>query len=286
MWRTTRDVLMILVIMGSAMVTARAQEENDDTMPGWTNATELSLVVATGNAQAETLGFRNLYEYRWSRADLTWETGWVRAASLDGTRKAVAESGSGFEVVEPPTTIDSQRLYSKFSFRQEIAGPIYWFTNFDSVRDEPSNINRQFVGAGGFGTRWGQGTDLRMRTEYGISYTSEDLALEGENSFAGYRLAYALNAGVTSVVTVDSELTLDGSFDQGDDIRTDWLNGVTVSLTSRIALRSSVRLLFRNIPALEEIDLVTPLLDVVIGSVEVPKGKLDASFTTSLVVTF
>ncbi len=285
--RWTRDVLMTLAIMGAAMVPMRAQEAAE-TQPAraWTNATELSLVVASGNAQAESIGFRNVYEYRWSDATLTWEKGWVRAASLDGDRVAVAEPGGGFAVVDPQPEIDSQRLYSKLGFRHEISGPHFWFANYDSVRDEPLNITRQLVGAGGFGTEWADRDALRFRTEYGVSVTSEALELEGADAFGGYRLAYALNAGVTRTLTVDSELTFDGSFDQRDDIRSDWLNGVTVSLSARIALRSSIRLLFRNRPALEAINLVTPSRDAVIGTVEIPKGKLDTSFTTSLVINF
>ncbi len=56
--RRTRDVLMTLAIMGTAMVPMRAQEEAE-TQPAraWTNATELSLVVASGNAQADRSAF-------------------------------------------------------------------------------------------------------------------------------------------------------------------------------------------------------------------------------------
>lgn len=280
---TTAAVVLAVMAGGSAL--AQEQEE-EEISRAWTNDTELSLVVASGNSQANTLGFRNVYEYRWTGANLTWETGWVRAASRDGDRVAVARPGDLVEIVEPTIEIDSQRFYSKLGFRQEIDGRHYWFTNFDSARDEPSNIRRQFIGAGGFGTQWADRDGLRFRTEYGISVTREDLDLEGESSFGGYRLAYALNGGVTSSLTTDSELTFDGSFEEQDDVRTDWLNGVSVSISDQIALRSSVRLLFRNIPALEALALVTPVVGVVIGTVEVPKKQLDATFTTSLVITF
>ena len=84
---------------------------------------------------------------------------------------------------------------------------------------------------------------------------------------------------------INSELTVDGSFQTAEDIRMDWLNGVSVAVNSRIALKTSVRLLFRNIPALEAIDLQTAV-GLMIGTVEIPKDKLDVNFTTSLVVTF
>ena len=286
--RTLRVTLTATAVAGVLMmgVTAPAQAQDDEPSRAWSNGTELSLVVVSGNSQANTLGFRNVYERRWTRATVTWETGWVRAASRDGDRFAVMQPGGKIEIVEPAIEVDSQRFHSKLGFRQEIDGRHYWFTNFDSVRDEPSNINHLFVGAGGVGTQWADGDRLRFRTEYGVSYSDEALVLEGQNSFAGYRLAYALNAGLASAVTVDSELTFDGSFEASDDVRMDWLNGVTVSLSEQVALRSSIRLLFRNTPALQEIDLEAPQLGGVIGTVEIPKKQLDTSFTTSLVITF
>ena len=103
--------------------------------------------------------------------------------------------------------------------------------------------------------------------------------------FGGYRLFYGLRTLVAEGTTFDSELTTDGSFNTGDDIRADWLNGVGVAINSRMALKSSVRILFRNLPALEALDLLTPL-GIVVGTVDVPKDKVDTNLTTSLVITF
>ena len=56
---------------------------------GTSNSTELGLVVTTGNSRATSVGFRNVYLYRWTNRELGWETGWLRAASRDGDRFAV-----------------------------------------------------------------------------------------------------------------------------------------------------------------------------------------------------
>jgi hypothetical protein len=190
-----------------------------------------------------------------------------------------------FDIVEPDTAVDSHRLFSKLGYQRQISARTDWFANFDAVRDEPSNINRQFVFAGGLGTTWRKTDQLTFRTAYGISYTDEDLVVEGSRRFAGYRLYYGLKSKLTSTTQFDSELTTDGSFDEGDDIRFDWLNGVGVAINSRLALKSSVRVLFRNLPALEALDLRAPD-GLAIGLVEVPKQKTDTVLTTSLVITF
>lgn len=251
---------------------------------GPSNSTEMGLVIATGNARSTTIGLRNVYIYRWPNAELGWEAGWLRAVSRDGDPFAVG-TPTAFDVVEPETEVDSHRLFSKLRYQRQLSTRNDWFANFDAVRDEPSNINRQFVLAGGLGTTWHKTDRLTFRTAYGVSYTDEDLVVEGANRFAGYRLYYGLKGALTATTRAESELTADGSFETGDDIRTDWLNGLSVAINSRMALKASVRLLFRNIPALQTLDLQSPE-GILVGSVDVPKKKVDTNVTTSLVITF
>lgn len=251
---------------------------------GPANSAELGMVIATGNARSTSVGLRNVYTYRWPNALLRWESGWLRAVSRDGDRFAV-ETASGFDIIEPDTEVDSHRLFSKLHYQRQVSPRTDWFADFDAVRDEPSNINRQFVVAGGLGTTWTKTDRLTFRTAYGVSYTDEDLVVEGANRFAGYRLYYGLKALLTPATAAESELTFDGSFENGDDFRTDWLNSISVAMNTRVALKSSVRLLFRNVPALEALDLRNAA-GLTIGTVNVEKHKVDTNFTTSLVIAF
>ena len=83
-----------------------------------------------------------------------------------------------------------------------------------------------------------------FRTAYGLSYTDEDLVVEGPNR------------------TASASRSIRG-----------W------------RLKSSVRVLFRNLPAVEALQLRTAG-GVPIGIIDVPKEKVDTNITTSLVVTF
>jgi hypothetical protein len=283
--RSIRRWLLFALVTGVAWPAAGQTAAPAEPKLGPSNSTELGLVVATGNARSTTVGLRNLYGYRWANAELKWESGWLRAESRDGDRYAV-QSGGGFDVVEPGTAVDSSRLFSKLGYQRQLSTRTDWFANFDAVRDEPSNINRQFVLAGGLGTTWRKTDRLTFRTAYGFSYTDEDLVVEGENRFGGYRLSYSLKSMFTATARLESELTADGSFDTADDIRLDWLNGVSVAINSRMALKSSVRVLFRNLPALEVLALRSSTDGPVVGQVEVLKGRVDTNLTTSLVITF
>ena len=251
---------------------------------GPSNNTELGLVLTTGNSRSTSVGLRNLYLYRWSGAELRWESGWLRVASRDGDRFAVG-TPVDFEVQEPGTALDSQRLFSKLGYQRQLSTRSDWFANFDAVRDEPANILHQLVLAGGLGTTWRKTDTFVFRTAYGVTYTDENLRVTGSNRFGGYRLYYGLRTPVAPTSTFESELTADGSFDTGDDIRTDWLNGLSVTMNSRLALKASVRMLFRNVPALETLDLESPA-GLPIGTIEVSKDKVDLSITSSVVMTF
>jgi len=287
----TRISRLLLFVAGiTVAVTASSQAQPAPAKPpeppklGPSNSTELGLIMATGNARATSLGLRNVYTYRWTDAELGWEGGWLRAASRKGDRYGV-DTGQGIDIVDPETQVDIERLFSKLRYQRQVNARTDWFGNFDAVRDEPANINSQFVLAGGLGTTWSKTDRLTFRTAYGISYTDEDLVVEGAHRFAGYRLSYALKSLLAKATTLQSELTGDGSFDMADDIRADWLNGVTVAINSKLALKSSVRLLFRNVPALESLQLRTPA-GAVVGTFDMPKKKVDTNLTTSLVITF
>jgi len=281
-----RTLVQVLGPLGLIFLAATPTfAQSGDHPLGPSNSTELGLVVATGNAKANTIGLRNVYRYRWPVADMTWESGWVRASSRDGDRVAVARATGGFDVVDPPIALDSQRLFTKVKYTRRIQGRHDWFTSVDASRDEPSNISRQVVIAGGLGTVWIDRDDLTFKTSYGVTYTDEDLVVEGVRRFGGYRICDGLEVDPAEAATVQSELTLDGSVETVENVRADWLNGISVDLNATIALKSGFRVLFRNVPALEAIDLRSPD-GVVIGEVDVPKRQFDTSFTTSLVFTF
>jgi putative salt-induced outer membrane protein YdiY len=277
-------VMLLAILVAGTAFAQTPQAPPEKPKLGHSNNTELGIVVAAGNAKSTSVGLRDVYIYRWTNAEFGLEGGWLRATSRDGDRYAI-EQGTGFEIAEPATAVDSHRLFSKLRYQRQMSPRLDWFSNFDAVRDEPANINRQFVLAAGLGTTWRKSEQLTFRTGYGISYTDEALVVEGANRFAGYRLQYGLKAALTSNTSMESELTGDGSFETGDDIRTDWLNAVSVAVNSRVALKAGIRMLFRNLPALETLSLETPN-GINVGTVDVPKEKVDLNFTTSLVITF
>jgi len=282
---TRLSFFVIATLLSVALASpALAQDDpQEEPQRKWSNGAELSWVVATGNANTNSLGLRNVYEYKREASSFYWESGWVRASSADA-RFAVGTEDD-FDIVTPESELDNNRLFSKLRYQRDLNARLYGYGSWDAARDEPSNIKRQFILSGGLGNTWIDSDQIAFRTNYGIAYTLEDLDLEGENDFVGYRLFYKLSVQLVESTRVDSELTFDGSFETGNDIRTDWYNAATVAISETVALKAGIRLLYRNIPALEDIDLETED-GLVIGEVLIPKLKLDTNFATSLVINF
>ncbi len=262
-------------------VPAHAQEEEREL--GWTNSTELGFVLTSGNSNTTNFNVRNVFAYDWEQADLDWEFGVLRASS--GDDRFALGTEDDFELIDPDTEPDNNRIYSTARYLRNINSRFFWYVRGFAERDEPADIDYRFTPSVGAGNTWADTEQLKFLTGYGLSYTTESLTLEGEHSFAGYQLFYNLLLAASASTNVESILTFDGSFDDGSNFRFDWLNGVGVAMTDMIALKASLRLVYRNSPALEEIDLRNAL-GVVTGVVIVPKEKLDTAFTTSLVIGF
>lgn len=279
---TTRLMIIVLTLTAglAAALPARAQEEQQ---LGWKNSTELGMVVTSGNSNTTNFNVRNLFTYDRERADIDWEFGYLRATS-DDDRYAVG-SENDFEVLRPEREPDNNRLFTNFRYLRSINERFFWYGRLFAEKDQPADIDYRFTPSAGAGNTWAKTAALTFRTGYGVSYTAESLALEGESDFAGYQLFSNLAWQALASTGVESNLTFDGAFDDGDNFRFDWYNGASVAINERIALKASVRFVYRNQPALEEIDLENPA-GIVIGAVVVPKDKLDTSFTTSLVINF
>ena len=281
-----RAIALVAALSFLAVPFAASAQDDEERPLGWKNSTELGWVLTSGNSNTSNFNVRNLFAYDWEQADLDWEFGYLRASS-DDDRFAVGLPGN-FEIVRPDRDPDNDRLFTNIRYLRNLNERFFWYSRFEAVRDQPADIEHRYTPSVGAGNTWADREDLTFLTGYGISYTDEELTLDGSSDYAGYQLFYNLRVQATTTTSVESSLVFDGSFEDGSNYRFDWYNSAGVSVSDNIALKAAIRLVYRNDPALEEIDLIArPAgLGVVIGTVTVPKDKLDTSFTTSLVVNF
>ena len=96
---------------------------------------------------------------------------------------------------------------------------------------------------------------------------------------------YAFDACESENTKFESDAVFDFNLDNTDDIRMNWFGALPVSLNSRLELKPSLRVMWRNDPALEKL----PLFDTggtQIGDVTTPLNEWDTIFMLALVVKF
>ena len=106
------------------------------------------------------------------------------------------------------------------------------------------------------------------------------------DTFVGFRFSWDYRAGLGTSTVYENKLILNENLDETDDLRIDFLNAVSVSMSSKLALKVSLRILFDNEPAFEEIDLFDMPGGTMTGTVPVQLDEVDTYLTVSLVVDF
>ena len=123
-----------------------------------------------------------------------------------------------------------------------------------------------------------------------MTYTRQDDVFQGpgsDDSFAGLQLGWETWRGIGEHSKLGNDLVLDWNLEDTGDWRADLTTWLSVSMTSRLAVKLSYRLLFDAQPAAEAIDLFDPAdLATPIGSVPVELDELDGTFTAALTLTF
>jgi putative salt-induced outer membrane protein YdiY len=300
------------------------EEEGEKEKPPspWTNSTELSLVVAKGNADATTIGFKDTFEYKAKRGNTRVKVDSLRSDTSDDPYLLV-EPGIIFEPGEVPTSFatievrpdaepDVERYFVEGRYEGNLPKKATWNTGASWDRNEDAGIINRYIAFGGLGHTWRDRDDLTFRTTYGLSYTDREEDIqdpERESRFLGVRLTSDFKDKWGASTTYDNDFTFNISVKDYQDFNIDWTQGVSVSMGKHLSLKVSLQFLYSGEPALEEVDVIArvELIDpdgipgngdeyfitVDTGGIEITTGEdtlrkepLDTTFRTSLQITF
>jgi hypothetical protein len=108
---------------------------------------------------------------------------------------------------------------------------------------------------------------------------------DASSDFPGVRAGWEYWRQLTASTEFESVLTGDLNLEETDDVRADFLNSLTVSMSDVLALEPSLQVLWRNRPSLTEVDLFTTGGAPLGQTVLTPLDKTDLLFRLALVVT-
>lgn len=263
---------------------ALAQEETDQ---GWAFTAEVSGVWTAGNSESNTLGLAGTLRREWARSLIKFEAGAIRTESGTTTRTAVG-TVDDFEVVkETVRAKTAENYYLRGKYDYKISERFFALAGVDWLRNTFAGIDSRLLLAVGAGNIWLDGERSRLTTDYAVTYSFQEDVVDNpslKSDFPGLRLAYDLWWQITASTEFESKLTGDLNLDTTDDVRLDFTNSLPISISSKLAFKPSLQLLWRNDPALKDVDLETPAGEPTGETVPVPLEKLDSFFTVALVV--
>lgn len=276
-------IAFVLLLGGTALA------QDDGAERRWSFTAEFSTVSTIGNSESRTLGLATAFGYTWPHSRIKIEAGGIRSESSLKTRSAVGTSPDDFVLEETKKTeTTAEAYYARGRYDHNVSDRFFLFGGADWLRNTFAGIEGRFLFAAGAGTTWADGERVRLKTDYSVTYTFQQDVIDNpfiRTAFPGVRLAYDFRWKLTGSSELESKLITDWNLDNTDDLRFDFYNALPIAISSKLAFKPALQLLWRNDPSLTEVDLVTPDGNPTGQAVLVPLEKLDSFFTVALVLT-
>jgi putative salt-induced outer membrane protein YdiY len=300
MYGLRRNLGVMALVLGALGVHAPNLEAQDDKELGWFFTTEFTAVWTAGNSVTNTFGLDAKVRRAWDRTELTLSGGGIRSENTKRTRTAVG-TPDNFNVTE---TTDREKTAESFYARgrldYSISPKFFTFSGADWQRNTFAGVDSRTLFALGAGNTWVESALVKFKSDYSFTYTFQQDVVENpffKTSFPGVRLQFDLAWKPTGSTEFTSDFIGDWMFskdadapandlEEGQDLRVDFTNALSVAISSKLALKPSWQILWRNDPALTEVPLFDTGGTDTGETVLVPLQRLDSVFKLALVVNF
>jgi len=256
----------------------------------WTDSAEFSYVSTAGNSETSTFGLKDTLGRVWDRSSFELKLGGIRSEATTITRTAVGPSATNFSVVETSrSALTAENYFVSGRYDRKVSDRFFWYGGAGWDRNRFAGIENRTIGAAGAGNIWRDTDRAKFRTDYALTYTKqEDLVASPElkDTFGGVRVTSKFEHKAGEVATFHNDVILDEDLRQTERWRGDMTNALSVTMSSHLALKVSLKWLYEHKPAFQSVELDNPLGTPTGLNVPVELKSLDTIFTSSLVVNF
>lgn len=252
----------------------------------WANNTELSFVSTSGNASSSTLGLKSAFVGSADVNTFKLELGGIRGETTFRSLTATG-TASDFTVVEATDSELTAESYFARTRYDRSFGTAYGFGGAGWDRNTFAGIQNRYALVAGVGNAWVDTETSRFKTDLGATYTiQKDVspAPGADDGFGGLRFSVDAMRQLTSTTQFTSVLVADENIEDTDDFRADWVNSLSVAMSDRLALKTSLQLLFDNKPSLLSVPLVDGGGSPTGTTVFTPSDQVDSVVTLTLVI--
>ena len=285
MFRVFARSLLVLVTLGTGVPRSMAGQETVP-LPRWTDRAELSFVLTSGNSESNSFGARNKLTRQYDNSTLSLDAGGIRVESGSITRTAVGTSQTDFTISEHiDRETAAENYFAELRFDHDLSDRTYAYTSGGWTRNRFAGVDNRWTGAAGLGISFTTNDRAAFDVDFGVTVAREDRVIGTTETFGGLRLTWHYRMRVTETAEFTSQLVVDESLSDTEDLRADFDNSIGVTISSVLALKTGLKLLFDNQPALERVDLFATPGGTMIGTVLTPFKEMDTQITVSLVIS-
>lgn len=278
---------LVIAFLLSLLPVGVAAQEADPAQ--WRNTTELSFLMSGGNASASTAGLRNMLRRRQDGSELRLDVSGMRTDAVRVRRFAVGTGPDDFRVEEER---DRERTAERYAvegrYDRDVRDHAFAFAGAGWTRNTFAGFNHRTVAFSGAGARWDRDGDWELKLGLALTYTVQrDVTPDPDraDSFAGLRFTLDHARALTESTELELKWMVDGNAREPSDVRGDLVQALAVTLTERLALKTTLQLNVDNDPPLQELPLWLPDGTDTDTTVLVPLQKLDHSLSLALVIT-
>jgi putative salt-induced outer membrane protein YdiY len=282
-----KHVWLILPVISSFGIAQQAAPRT------WSNVTTLSFVASSGNSIGETIGFYNDFITKWYTTTLQVKSRVIRTEATYERRTAIGPSLEEAVVRESHSssvTAENYFLNVRLDHRLKDKDRWYGFSGTSWEQNLPIGLDNRYTLTAGVGRILADKGKSNWRVDAGFGATREEPVIVPagfQKDFATFNLASSFRHRFRENISYNADFSCTYNLRELEDSLAALKQGLTVTMTKGTALKVGLDMNHRNKPALISVRAYTaddP--PVVLGSLALPAKKLDATATTSLVISF
>ena len=266
---------------------ARIAQEAGDAR--WSYTAELSLLFTSGNSTVRTFGLGGSARRDWAEGELSFHVGGLRTESGTTERIAVGAEDN-FRVAstsDPKPT--AENYFARGEFERSFSDHVHLTSGAGWERNTFAGFESRLSLVGGLGNIWIETETMRLKSDYGVTFTAQNDVIDDPDksaTFGGVRVTTSFRRQLSPTADLESTLTLDENLTDAADVRADLANSLALDINSSLAVKTGLRLVWDNVPALTRAPLEQPAGTPTGKTVLVPRHKLDSTLTIALVANF
>jgi len=267
-------------------VLVRGEEKRLGLLGPWKATAELSFVVTGGNTATSAFSLGTSFTRKWTNDSLLFKSYILKSNSSTTTRTARGTEADFNIIEEKIKRIVAENYLLAGQYDRRISKKLSGQGGLSWDRNRFAGVDNRVMFATGFGYAWVEKARTQVRTAAGLTYTLRQYVGQDMASFAGLRFSILADQKILDNSSVSTQFVLDDNLKRMDDWRFDWTNSLSASISKSLALKISLRMIYTNVPALQNLALFD-LDGLPTGLfVQVPLKNLDALMTTSIVINF